>query len=395
MPALGCLLLGLLGPTLSDSPAFAAAREAMVSKYLEPEGIADKRVLASMRATPRHEFVRPPLRSQAYHDRALDIGHKQTISPPFIVAYMTQTLEVQPHHKVLEIGTGSGYQAAVLAPLCRDVYSIEIVEPLARSAASALRKLGYENVHTKHGDGYAGWPEHAPFDRIIVTCSPEDVPRPLVDQLAEGGRLLIPLGQRYQQVFYLYEKRDGELVETELVPTLFVPMTGRSEDLRDVQPDGTKPELRNGSFETMLAEDRPAGWHYQRNLTPIDDAADGRRAIRLRVTEPGEMAQCLQGLALDGRRVRSVAVSAAVRGDDIRTSPGQSPPNIAITFFDSRRLITGRASLGAIRHAGSDWRTIRRTVPIPRTTREAIVSISMNGSVGTLDFDALELTAAE
>ena len=391
MPVFLCLLL-----TMFAAPPKSAeqAREDMVRKYLQPEGIEDERVLAAMRTTPRHEFVRGPLRPQAYQDRALDIGHKQTISPPFIVAYMTQTLDVQPQHKVLEIGTGSGYQAAVLAPLCRAVYSIEIVEPLAKKAASTLRKLGYQNVFTRQGDGYQGWPSEAPFDRIIVTCSPEDVPRPLVEQLAEGGRLLIPLGQRYQQVFYLYEKRNGRLVETELVPTLFVPMTGRSEELRDVQPDGTRPQLRNGSFEETLDEDRPAGWHYQRNLTLISDAADGQQAIRLRSDEAGELAQCLQGLAIDGRRVRRLAVSCAVRGEEVNTPAGQQPPNLSMTFFDARRLIIGRTSLGAIRNPGTDWRTIGRTLDVPRGAREAIVALSMNGSTGTLDWDAVTLEAA-
>src|SRR5262249_48250810 len=152
-------------------------------------------------------FVSAELRPKAYLDQSLPIGHKQTISPPFIVAYMTETIDPQPTDRVLEIGTGSGYQAAVLANIVKEVYTIEIVEALGKQAAKRLKELGYANVRAKIGDGYKGWPEHAPFDKIIVTCSPEEVPQPLVDQLREGGKMMIPLGERYQQVFYQFEKQ--------------------------------------------------------------------------------------------------------------------------------------------------------------------------------------------
>src|SRR5262249_20990395 len=160
-------------------------------------------VLEAMKTVPRHLFVSPDLRARAYLDTSLPIGHKQTISPPFLVAYMTQALDPKPGNRVLEVGTGSGYQAAVLAGLVKEVYSIEIVEPLGLQAAKRLQDLGYKNVKTKVGDGYQGWPEHAPFDRIIVTCSPENMPQPLVDQLRDGGKMIIPLGEQFQQVFYL------------------------------------------------------------------------------------------------------------------------------------------------------------------------------------------------
>ena len=150
-------------------------REAMVREFIQREGVTNPRVLKSMREVPRHEFVRRGLQAQAYLDGALPIGYQQTISPPYIVAYMTQTIDPQPDEKVLEIGTGSGYQAAVLSGLCADVYTIEIVKELGRSAAARLRRLDYKNVHTRVGDGYKGWPEEAPFDKIIVTCSPENV----------------------------------------------------------------------------------------------------------------------------------------------------------------------------------------------------------------------------
>ena len=173
-------------------------------------GVKDKRVCEAMRATPRHEFVPAALQRYAYFDTSLPIGEGQTITSPFVVAYMTEHLEPQPTDKVLEIGTGSGYQAAVLSGLVSEVYTIEIVEKLGQQAAKTLRRLGYDNVKTKIGDGYQGWAEHAPFDKIIVTCSPENVPKPLVEQLREGGRLVVPLGKRYQQTLYLFKKVKGE-----------------------------------------------------------------------------------------------------------------------------------------------------------------------------------------
>ena len=201
----------------------------MAREVLEAGGISDLRVLESVRSTPRHEFVQPQQRSLAYVDMALPIGEAQTISGIFVVAYMTEQLQPAATDRVLEIGTGSGYQAAVLSPLVAEVYSIEIHEPLGRRAARTLQRLGYQNVFTKIGDGFAGWPEKAPFDKIIVTCSPEAVPQPLVEQLAEGGRMIIPVGTRYDQTLVLLTKRDGQLVQEALVPSLFVPMTGEAE----------------------------------------------------------------------------------------------------------------------------------------------------------------------
>ena len=248
---------------------FAKQRKTMVEYAVRRAGVKDPRVLKAMNATPRHQFVPKAIRSsRSYLDAGVPIGESQTISSPFIVAYMTQELDPKPTDRVLEIGTGSGYQAAVLSPLVKDVYSIEIVEPLGKTAAKVLKKLKYKNVHTKIGDGYLGWEEHAPFDKIIVTCSPEKIPQPLVDQLKEGGTIVVPMGERHQQTLYLMEKQDGKMVRKALRPTLFVPMTGEAEDKREVKPDPENPTLINGNFEEGLNKQGFAkGWYYQRQMT--------------------------------------------------------------------------------------------------------------------------------
>ena len=204
---------------------YARRRQELVNEQLSPE-IKDARVLEAMRKVPRHLFVPVELREHAYENRPLPIGEDQTISQPYIVALMTQLLDLRPESKVLEVGTGSGYQAAVLAELCRDVYTIEILEPLATRAAATLRQLGYERIHVRAGDGYLGWPEASPFDGIIVTCAPESIPRPLREQLAEGGRLVIPVGPSGDQELVLVVKEKGELVQRAVIPVRFVPMTG-------------------------------------------------------------------------------------------------------------------------------------------------------------------------
>lgn len=209
---------------------FTVARERMVRQQLAAPGrdITNARVLAVMGKVPRHELVPFPLRSQAYGDHPLPIGYDQTISQPYIVAFMTEKLEPKPTDKVLEIGTGSGYQAAVLAGLVSNVFTIEIVEPLARRAEADLKRLGYTNVMVRAGDGYKGWPEAAPFDAIIVTCAPERVPQPLVSQLKEGGRMIIPVGPAGDQELYVLWKKGDKVERRAVLPVRFVPMTGKS-----------------------------------------------------------------------------------------------------------------------------------------------------------------------
>jgi protein-L-isoaspartate(D-aspartate) O-methyltransferase len=218
MAATGC---GQQAPPAAD---FAAQRRRMVDQQLKPRGIRDERVLAAMAKVPREEFVPVDQRVDAYEDAPLPIGYDQTISQPYIVAFMTEQLQPKPGDRILEVGTGSGYQAAILADLVADVYTIEIVEPLTKTAEAALQRLGYKNVHLKVGDGYQGWPEEAPFDAIIVTCAPDKVPQPLTDQLKDGGRMVIPVGERFAQQLYLLEKKNGQLKESVTLPVRFVPM---------------------------------------------------------------------------------------------------------------------------------------------------------------------------
>jgi len=216
-------------PAIQDSSAQRNARERMVAEQIAWRGVRDRRVLDALRKVPRHLFVPPAMQPYAYRDSPLPIGHGQTISQPYIVGFMSEALKLKPQDRVLEIGTGSGYQAAVLALLVQDVYSIEIVEPLGKSAAERLQRLGYTNVKVRIGDGYQGWPDAAPFDAIIVTAAPGHIPQPLLDQLAPGGRLVIPVGRNVQTLVRMSRTPKGFHKER-LLPVRFVPMTGEAEN---------------------------------------------------------------------------------------------------------------------------------------------------------------------
>ena len=203
--------------------SFSMKRDEMIEKQLKSRGIHDPRILAAMRKVERHRFVHSLLQPLAYSDGPLPIGHQQTISQPYIVAYMTEALELKSGDRVLEIGTGSGYQAAILAEIAKEVYSIEIIPELAEEAKAKLEELGYRNVTVKHGDGYQGWPEHEPFDAIIVTAAPPKIPQKLVDQLKVGGRMIVPVGEYYQELV-LITKTDKGVDKKSMIPVRFVPM---------------------------------------------------------------------------------------------------------------------------------------------------------------------------
>ena len=208
-----------------ESFDFSRAREQMVTEQIKERGIADERVLTAMGKIERHRFVPDEYQTEAYNDYPLPIGNNQTVSQPYIVGLMTNLLELAGDERVLEIGTGSGYQAAVLAELAAEVYTIEIISSLADRASALLDTLGYENITVRCGDGFAGWPEQAPFDAVIVTCAPPKIPQPLIDQLAENGRLVIPVGADYQELLLLEKTKEG-IVTTRVAPVRFVPMTG-------------------------------------------------------------------------------------------------------------------------------------------------------------------------
>ncbi len=225
LAAAAALACGPAAPGARDTDP-ARAREEMVAAQIEARGVRDARTLAAMRKVPRHLFVPPDLAGDAYGDSPLPIGRGQTISQPYIVAFMTEALGLRGGETVLEVGTGSGYQAAVLAEIAARVYTIEIVAPLAEEARERLVRLGYRNVEVRAGDGYQGWPERAPFDAVIVTAAAPRIPEPLKQQLKDGGRLVIPVGEEYQELIVV-TRRGTTYVENRVLPVRFVPMTGK------------------------------------------------------------------------------------------------------------------------------------------------------------------------
>lgn len=380
---------------------YAQVRQVLVRDRIAAAGVQHEGVLQAIRTTPRHEFVPTNQRRQAYLDMALPIGDSQTISSPFIVALMTEALDPKPTDKVLEIGTGSGYQAAVLSPLVQQVFTIEIVKELGETATRTLRRLGYENVSTRVGDGFLGWPNQAPFDKIIVTCSPESVPQPLVDQLREGGQMVIPVGERYQQTLYRMTKRDGELVQEPLRPTLFVPMTGEAEEQRERHPDGGKPHVVNGDFsETPGTADSTKidfvpGWYYGRQVKQIvassDSLSSSDRWVRFENQTPGLSSHLLQGIPLDGRLVSLIRLAGRVRTESVRKGPNpEALPSIAISFYDAERRELATYSIGPFRGTRA-WRDVSKLIRVPPDCQESILRIGLFGAVGMAEFDQITM----
>ena len=399
-------------------PIIPAAKH-MVELELVPQGnLKNEHVLNAVMRVPREKFVPPLHRSMAYRDTALPIGNAQTISPPYIVSYMTEQLDPGPDDKVLEIGTGSGYQAAVLSLIVKEVYSIEIVEPLGKRAAQTLKKIGYKNVFTKVGDGYKGWPEAAPFDKIIVTCSPESVPQPLIDQLKEGGRMIVPVGERYQQFFYLFKKRGDKLEKETLTPALFVPMTGEAESNRMILPDPKKPEIVGGDFEETTETGHPVGWHYARNVEIIGDepAPSGANFARFAIapelplfsqqptqqaqkkvdnddTSKLRTAQVIQGFAIDGKSVNKLRVEAMIRAENIvPIMPVQqrAAPTITLVFYDDDRDVLQTIGLANV-YGTFNWRKFAMEVPVPKKSKEVIIYLGFSNMSGQLDVDCVSV----
>lgn len=388
-------LFAISGESSAQSKAeFKKRRIEMVEKAVVAAGVTDARVIKSLRTTLRHEFVPKKIRDQAYLDAGIPIGEKQTISSPFIVAYMTQELKPKATDKVLEIGTGSGYQAAILSPLVAEVYSIEIVEPLGRRAAKKLKELDYKNVTTKIGDGYKGWPQYAPFDKIIVTCSPEEIPQPLVDQLVEGGLIVVPVGERHQQTLCLMRKENGKMVTEALRPTLFVPMTGAAEDSRKVLPDPSSPELLNGDFEEGLDDEGfVKGWYYQRQLELKESVLSpgGKHFVKFANKVPGQYAHLMQGFAIDGKKVSKLRLKASVACENVAEGPYKGDlPGVAVTFYDKQRKELNSFTLGPMQGT-STWKKGDLELLVPVATHEAIVRIGLFGATGTASFDKISI----
>ncbi len=378
--------------------SFEILREQLIKNVLIPNGIRDPRVLKSVGSTPRHEFVPKNHVHEAYQDIAIPIGESQTISSPFIVSLMTQSLDPKPTDKVLEIGTGSGYQAAILSPLVKDVYTIEIVEELGQRTKQFLADMNYTNVHCLIGDGFKGWKEHAPFDKIIVTCSPEKVPEPLVEQLVEGGLMIVPVGERYQQMLFLMRKVDGKLEREALQPTLFVPMTGAAEDARKITPDPKHPKLANGSFEQALINNsRVPGWYYQFGCIVVQDsdAPDGQNAVEFKSNDPKSPSMLLQGLAIDGSIVKKIKLGGWISTENVKIGKSpESSPSIAIQYFDSNRNRIGYNYIGGFKGTHK-WKKEDKIFTVPPATREVIVSIGLFGAVGSARFDDIFIEAVK
>lgn len=395
------LTLLLLGFTfvvrLDAAEPLATQRERMVEEAVAAEGVTNRQILEVMRRVPRHEFIPRRVREFAYVDEALPISEGQTISPPSVVALMTQALDPQPEDRVLEIGTGSGYQAAVLSSLVREVYTIEIVKPLARRAADTLKRLRYRNVHVLVGDGAKGAPDQAPFDKILVTCSPEKVPPALVAQLKEGGRMVIPLGERYTQTLYLFTKQGGKLVPHALDPAVFVPMMGEAEAGRTLQPDPLTPHLINGGFEELAPGNRrPAAWYHQRQLQieTSTNAPAGQRFVTFRNRSPGRQANASQAFAIDGKQVGALALSCWVRASDIQNARGPHELGaLVVTFSGKDRVILEATSVG--RWSGTfGWRKWQTRIQVPPAACEAILAIGLFGATGAISFDDVAVEPA-
>lgn len=375
---------------------WTAARTMMVEAEVATAGVKHPGILAVMRTTPRHEFVPADVRAYAYYDMALPIGEQQTISPPFIVAWMTQQIDPQPTDRVLEIGTGSGYQAAILSGLVKEVYTIEIVEPLAERAGKTFKRLKYQNIEAKVGDGYQGWAEHAPFDKIIVTCSPEKIPRPLVEQLREGGRMVIPLGERYQQTLYVMSKQDGKLVTESREPTFFVPMTGKAESLRVTQSGEPVTSLLNGDFEQLLEPNKPVAWYYMRQATIDEGGPPGssKHCITFHNRVPGRNAQALQAIGVDGRQVSEIVVELWVQARDLGPGPSDDyGAKVSVNYFDENRAPVGQQTVGP--WTGSfDWQRRSAHLKVPPNARIGIVALGLLGATGELSCDQVVVRMA-
>ncbi len=378
----------------ADADPTAAARHRMVQRHLVERGIKNPRVLDAFRTVPRHKFLPPNTRRQPYDDESIPIGEGQTITPPYDVAFMTEVLDPQPTDKVYEVGTGSGFQSAILSRLVKEVYSVEIHAPLAERATAVHTELGYTNIHTRVGDGYEGWPDAAPFDAIIVTCAPQRIPKPLLDQLKEGGRMVIPLGDRFTQSVHLVIKQDGKLIDKVLKPTLFVPMTGKAlKEKAEAAPapaaDQDQPRRNAGATapspgaptdekrrnpsspglavlaSPALAQEPeierpgppavddleldankdgiPDGWYNARDaIREAKGGIVGPHYVRFACTQRGRPARLSRAFGVDGRKTEAIILGLWIKLDNIQYGEraGEEPSMLIDFLGDSLRHLS-------------------------------------------------------
>lgn len=399
-----CMLLLAIG-SIAQAPALHAqsnaqnianARRRMVAEEIQPHGIQDARLLDAMREVPREQFLPLNKRSVAYLNIAITFGEGHVMLPPLVTAHMIEQLEPKYSDKVLVVGTGTGYSSALLSRITNKVYTVEIDRATAATAEETFKRVKYDNISLKVGDGFEGWKEHAPFQKIIVECSPENVPQPLLEQLDEGGLLLIPIGVDFDQTMHLYKKVNGELSSISAWPTLLVPMKGRAEELKSSSDQPRVPAINNGGFEELLegTKDVPVGWSYLRQGRVIEDnlSPEGKRCLQFTNETPGNAAMALQAFPVDGKTTSEITLSFRVMGKEIR--PGQTRqqlPRVEVTFFDEKRRPVGGDWVGGW-YMNFDWVKKDRRFTVPRLAKFAIVQLTMEGATGEIRFDDIRLT---
>jgi protein-L-isoaspartate(D-aspartate) O-methyltransferase len=397
-----CLVMAVFS-LASQQPASAQsglrelleARRLMVQEEIAAQGIENERLLEAMREVPREQFLPLSRRNLAYINVAITYGDGQIVLPPLVTAHLIEQLNPQKNDKVLVIGPGSGYSTALLSRMAREVYAVEIDPAVAKMAEETLARLKYTNVKLRVGDGFEGWKEHAPYQRIIVECSPDSVPKALVEQLAEGGMLLVPTGDEFDQTMHLCKKENGKLTTLSLWPTLLLPMKGKAEELRSQSEMPRDPSILNGGFEELVpkTKDIPAHWAYVRQGRAIADefCPEGKNSLAFVNITAGAAATALQAFPVDGKKVSELSFACKVWGKDIR--PGQNRqqlPRVEVRFFDEKRRLVGGDWMGGW-HLTFDWLGKEHVFSVPRTAKFAVLRIGLGGATGEIRFDDLRL----
>lgn len=371
------------------------ARRIMVNEEIAAQGIENQKLLEAMREVPRELFIPLHKRDLAYLNVAITYGDGNVILPPLVTAHLIEKLDPQKNDKVLVIGAGSGYSTALISRMSREVYAVEIDRAVATTAEETLRSLKYTNVKLRVGDGFEGWKEHAPYQRIIVECSPDSVPRPLVDQLAEEGTLLVPTGSEFDQTMYLCKKVNGELTTLSLWPTLLVPMKGKAEELRSHSGLLRTPSILNGGFEEIVpsTKDVPTNWAYVRQGNVVEDSScpEGSHALSFVNVTRGVAATAIQAFPVDGKNVSELTLACKIWGKDIR--PGQNRqqlPRMEVRFYDEKLRYVGGDWMGGWNMTFS-WVKKDHVFNVPRPAKFAVLRIGLGGATGEIRFDDIRL----